>query len=120
MPKKDTDAPESTDPDAPPAEVAEATGAPTIDIEWNDRTWTVPASYGAAPAIAFRGIRRIGEATVDSGVQVDELADAVDVVESLLGRAQFRAWSKGNRVTLGDAFDLINTIVAAWGSGLGE
>ena len=121
MSDKDQD-PQRSDIDAPAvgeaAEVAEATGAKTIQVGWNGRTWTVPASYMLLPAVAFRGLRRLGEAA--EGITLDDLADAVDVLEDILGRAQFRAWSKGDRSSISDAFELVNAVVAAWGTTPGE
>lgn len=108
------DAPDTTAP-GEAAEVAEALDATTIDVEWNDQTWSVPANYGLVSAIAFRAIARLGDAS-----DVHAIAGAVDVVEELLGPSQFRRWSRGDRAAMSDAFDFVNAVMAAWGTTPGE
>lgn len=117
--KEQTDAPEVEEPPAgEAAEIAEAEGAKTITVTWNEKEWTVPANYGLVDAVAFRGIIRLQE--LANGAAVTEVAEGVDVIESLLGRVQFRTWARGDRATVGDAFDLIAAIFAAWGTSSGE
>lgn len=108
---------DAPDPTAPgeAAEVAEALDATTIDVEWHDQTWSVPANYGLVSAIAFRAIARLGDAS-----DVHAIAGAVDVVEELLGPSQFRRWSRGDRAAMSDAFDFVNAVMAAWGTTPGE
>lgn len=119
MSKKDqTDAPEPEIDSGEAAEVAEVEQATEITVNWNDRDWTVPANYGLVDAVAFRGLTRLGQ--LDDTPAAVEIAEAVDVVESLLGRVQFRTWSAGSRRTVGDAFDFIRAVFAAWGTTSGE
>lgn len=115
--KQQTDAPDET-PNGEAAEVAEVEQATEITVTWNDKDWTVPANYGLVDAVAFRGLTRLGQ--MDDTPAAVEIAEAVDVVESLLGRVQFRTWSNGSRATVGDAFDLIRAVFAAWGTTAGE
>ena len=116
--KNRADAPENETASGEAAEIAEVEQATTITVSWNDRDWTVPASYGHVDAVAFRGMVRIGQ--LDETAAVIEIAEAVDVVESLLGRVQFRTWSAGSRRTVGDAFDFIRAVYSAWGTTAGE
>lgn len=119
MSKKDqTDAPDDTPAPGEAAEVAEVEKVTTITVTWNGRDWTVPANYGLVDAVAFRGLTRLGQ--LGDGASAVDIADAVDVVESLLGRGQFRTWSNGSRCTVADAFDLIRAVFAAWGTPAGE
>lgn len=105
-----------------PTEQAEIERSATIEVEWNDRTWTVPAGYFLAPAMTFRDLTRYGEmyAAGMERIAITELAVVVDIIEGLLGRAQFAAWTKGSRTQFADASDLLNTILAAWGATPGE
>lgn len=111
------DAPDTTAP-GEAAEVAEALDATTIDVEWNDQTWSVPASFGQFDAIQWRTIRRLGRAS--DGLTEDDLEEAVDFVESILGRAQFRRWAAGDRRGFDAIFDFVTHVIAAMGSTPGE
>ena len=106
--------------DLSPAEQAEVTEAETIEIEWDGRQWKIAGSYMKAPAVVVRGIPRLGEISQAGETTPEDLADAVDVVEALLGRHQFKRWTRGKRSTFADALDLLMTAMAAWGSALGE
>lgn len=116
--------PVASEPDAVPgeaAEKAEAIGADTIEIEVDGHTWEVPASYGHVSAVAFRAIRDVSSYADMDDLDVEDIALYVDLVEELLGRRQFRRWSRQTpRPGIPEAAKLVTEVVKGWGTSMGE
>lgn len=77
-----------------PVEVA------TIDIDWNDQTWKVPADPDLWDFAAIEAL---------------ENGRGIAFLRAVLGRRQFARFEAGNRRTARDAADLMNIITSRTG-----
>jgi hypothetical protein len=73
----------------------------TIEISWNDETWTVPAKADDWPFQATEAL---------------ELGRGVTFLRHVLGREQMRRFAAGTRTKTSDAAELMGHVIDAVGA----
>ncbi len=92
-----------TDPTTPVPSPSDPVGPDpsTLGVEWNGRTWSVPASSEEWPFQAAEALER---------------NQGVAFLRAVLGPVQMREFERGDRTKVRDATELFRTIVDATGA----
>lgn len=85
---------------APKAVKAEIEEASTVEIEWDGKTWTIPASPDHWSALALQAL---------------EQGKPMTFLENVLGRQQWGKFTRGKRSSAGDASELTSLVYGAYG-----